>query len=62
MTNADKYSIMKTQKENKMNYYKEVRKAIAAIDHVLAQGNLGKEVRAEFEANKKNLEKLLRFL
>jgi hypothetical protein len=53
---------MKTQKENKMNYYKEVKKAIAAIEHVLTSQNLGKEVRAEFEANKKNLEKLLRFL
>ena len=45
-----------------MNYYREVKKAIAAIDHLLAQDHLGKEVRAEFEANKKNLEKLLRFL
>jgi len=45
-----------------MNYYKEVKKAIAAIEHVLTSPNLGKEVRAEFEANKKNLEKLLRFL
>lgn len=45
-----------------MNHYNEIKKAIVAIDQVLAFPHLGKEVRAEFEANKKNLEKLLRFL
>lgn len=46
-----------------MNYYLDVKRAIDAIEHLLAKESFTTEaVRAEFETNKANLEKLLRFL
>jgi hypothetical protein len=46
----------------KVNEYQAVKQAIAAIEQVMKNPNMAKEVRAEFAINKKNLENLLRFL
>ena len=45
-----------------MTYYESIRQAIATIDKILQGSILSSKVRAEFEANKKNLENLCRFL
>jgi len=45
-----------------MTYYESIRQAIATIDKILQSNTLCSEVRAEFEASKKNLENLCQYL
>jgi|694.fasta_scaffold17796_25 hypothetical protein len=46
----------------KMNHYAALKVAIASIEAILSNQTLSKDVRMEFESNKKNLINLLRFL
>lgn len=46
----------------KMNHYAALKVAIASIEAILSNQTLNKDVRMEFESNKKNLINLLRFL
>ena len=45
-----------------MNHYAALKVAIASIEAILSNQKLSKDVRIEFESNKKNLINLLRFL
>jgi hypothetical protein len=45
-----------------MNHYAALKVAIASIEAILSNQTLNKDVRIEFESNKKNLINLLRFL
>jgi hypothetical protein len=45
-----------------MNHYAALKVAIASIEAILSNQTLSKDVRMEFESNKKNLINLLRFL